>query len=214
MPEQYDEIAAIYARSLYELADEAGKLDKVGDIYDELLAIVEMTRADANLREFFSSPIIGVGRRSESLHTIFDGRISDMLLRFLLVANEKGRLGHLEQIVGAYDAIVQEAHGRIEVDLITASDEIVGSELIESVKKRVHDVLGKEPVLHHYTDPSMIGGIKLRIGDQLVDGSVATRLRRMKEEILGEGAVDMRADTRRFLDDDKNQGNNETTNRG
>ena len=68
-----------------------------------------------------------------------------------------------------------------------ADDEIVGSELVESVKKRVHDVLGKEPVLHHYTDPSMIGGIKLRIGDQLVDGSVATRLRRMKEEILGEG---------------------------
>jgi F-type H+-transporting ATPase subunit delta len=207
MPQQYDEVAAVYARSLYELADEAGNLDKVGDIYDELLAVVEMTRADANLHEFFSSPIIGVGRRRESLRTIFDGRISDMILRFLLVANEKGRLGHLEQIAGAYDALVQEAHGRVEVDLITASDEKVGRDLIESVKKRVHDVFGKEPVLHHHSDPAMIGGIKLRIGDQLLDGSVATRLRRMKEEILGEGAAGVRAETGRFLDDDKSKGN-------
>lgn len=206
MPQQYDEIAAVYARSLYELADDAGGLAKVGEIYDELIAIVEMTRGDKNLHEFLSSPIIGVGRRQQSLHAIFDDRISDMLLRFLLVANDKGRLGHLEQIAGAYDALVQEAHGRVEVDLITASTEDVPRELIEAVKDRVQSVLGKEPVLHHYSDPAMIGGIKLRIGDQLVDGSVATRLRRMKEEILGEGSTDLRAETSRFLAEDTNQG--------
>jgi len=206
MPQQYDAVAGVYARSLYELANEAGKLDKVGDVYDELHAIVEMTRADKNLKEFFASPIVGIGRRRDALKTIFEGRISDMLLRFMLVANEKGRLGHLDQIAGAYDALVQEAHGRIEVDVMTASDEKVGQDLIEAVKKRVQDVLGKEPVLHHYSDPAMIGGIKLRIGDQLVDGSVATRLRRMKEEILGEGATGVRAETERFLDEDTNQG--------
>lgn len=204
MPQQYDAVAAVYAKSLYELADEADGLDKVGDIYDELIAIVEMTRADSNLHEFFSSPIIGVGRREQSLHTIFDGRISDLLLRFLLVTNEKGRLGHLEQIAGAYDALVQEAYGRVEVDLVTASSEDLPHELIESVKNRVQAVLGKEPVLHHYSEPAMIGGIKLRIGDQLVDGSVATRLRRMREEILGEGLTEVRAETSRFLADDTN----------
>ena len=204
MPQQYDAVAGVYARSLYELASDAGGLEKVGEIYDELLALVEMIRADKNLREFFVSPIVGLGRRRDTLHKIFDGRISDMLLRFLLVANEKGRLGHLEQISGAYDALVQEAYGRIEVDLITASEENIGEELIESVKKRVHDVLGKEPVLHHYSDPAMIGGIKLRIGDQLVDGSVATRLRRMKEEILSDGPTELRSETSRFLADDTN----------
>ena len=204
MPQQYDAVAGVYARSLYELASDAGGLEKVGEIYDELLALVEMIRADKNLREFFVSPIVGLGRRRDTLHKIFDGRISDMLLRFLLVANEKGRLGHLEQISGAYDALVQEAYGRIEVDLITASEENIGEELIESVKKRVHDVLGKEPVLHHYSDPAMIGGIKLRIGDQLVDGSVATRLRRMKEEILSDGSTELRSETSRFLADDTN----------
>jgi len=206
MPQQYDEIAAVYARSLYELAHESGGIDKVGDVFDELAAIVDMVRADENLGEFFSSPIIGIERRREALKTIFEGRVSDMILRFILVANEKGRLGHLDQILGAYDALVQEAHGRIEVDLITASDETPGKELVESVKKRVQEVLGKEPVLHHYSDPAMIGGIKLRIGDQLVDGSVATRLRRMKEEILGEGSADVRSRTERFLEDNS-QGN-------
>ena len=101
---------------------------------------------------------------------------------------------------GAFDALVQEAHGRIEVDVITASEAEASPELLEAVRARVQSVLGKEPVLHHYADPAMIGGIKMRIGDQLVDGSVATRLRRMKEEILGKGATQVRSESERFLE--------------
>ena len=201
MGQQYDELAYVYARSLYELADAAGGLEKIGDVYDELFAIVEIARGDKAFGEFLASPIIGTSGRRDALKRILDGRVSDLVLRFLLVANEKGRLGHLDQITGAYDALVQEAHGRVEVDVITASDANVGAALIESVKARVQEVLGKEPILHHYTDPSMIGGIKLRIGDQLVDGSVATRLRRMKEDILGKGSASMRSSAGKFLED-------------
>ena len=66
--------------------------------------------------------------------------------------------------------------------------------------EKIRSATGKEPVLHTYSDPSMIGGIKLIIGDQLIDGSVATRLRRMREGIVGRGAVGLRAEAGRFLD--------------
>ncbi len=200
MAQQYDELAYVYARSLFELAEDAGGLDKIGEVLEEMQGIVELSRSDSAFREFLSSPIIGLGPRQKALKSIFDGRISDLVLRFLLVTNSKGRLGHIDQIAGAFDALVQEAHGRIEVDVITASEAEASPELLEAVRARVQSVLGKEPVLHHYADPTMIGGIKMRIGDQLVDGSVATRLRRMKEEILGKGATQVRSEAERFLE--------------
>ena len=68
------------------------------------------------------------------------------------------------------------------------------------MKEKIRSATGKDPVLHRRTDPSMIGGIKLLIGDKLYDGSVATRLRRLKEEVLGRGAAGVRAESARFLD--------------
>ncbi|MED6307370.1 MAG: ATP synthase F1 subunit delta [Planctomycetota bacterium] len=200
MPQEYDEVAGVYARSLYELAHEAGGLDKAEEVYAELDAIVEMSRADPRLREFLSSPILGKGAREQALRSAFENRVSDMLLRFLLVANDKGRLGELSNIASALDAMLQKAHGRIEVDVYTASSDQIGEELLEGVVEKIRSATGKEPVLHKYSDPSMIGGIKLLIGDQLIDGSVATRLRRMREGIVGRGAVGLRAEAGRFLD--------------
>ncbi|MEC8818187.1 MAG: ATP synthase F1 subunit delta [Planctomycetota bacterium] len=200
MPQEYDEVAGVYARSLYELAHEAGGLDKAEEVYAELDAIVEMSRADPRLREFLSSPILGKGAREQALRSAFENRVSDMLLRFLLVANDKGRLGELSNIASALDAMLQKAHGRIEVDVYTASADQIGEELLEGVVEKIRSATGKEPVLHQYSDPSMIGGIKLLIGDQLIDGSVATRLRRMREGIVGRGAVGLRAEAGRFLD--------------
>ena len=201
MPQQYDEVAGVYARSLYELAHEAGGIDKVEEIYAELDAVVEIARSDPRFREFLSSPILGKSAREQTIRTVFENRISDMLLRFLLVANDKGRLGELEHITSALDAMLQEAHGRIEVDVYTASDDQLGEELLATVRSKVQAATGKEPVLHHYSAPAMIGGIKLLIGDQLIDGSVATRLRRMREGILGAGSAGLRSESARFLED-------------
>ena len=137
MPQEYDEVAGVYARSLYELAHEAGGLDKAEEVYAELDAIVEMSRADPRLREFLSSPILGKGAREQALRSAFENRVSDMLLRFLLVANDKGRLGELSNIASALDAMLQKAHGRIEVDVYTASADQIGEELLEGVVEKI-----------------------------------------------------------------------------
>jgi F0F1-type ATP synthase delta subunit len=68
------------------------------------------------------------------------------------------------------------------------------------VREVVGRALGKEPVLHPYTEPSMLGGIKLRIGDQLIDASVASRLRKIRAGLLSEGAAHMRERIGRFFE--------------
>lgn len=194
-----DAVATVYARSLYELAESAGGTDKVAEIGDELEQICELTRSDASFRELLASPIIDRKERGGTLSSIFQDRITDLTLRFLLVVNEKGRLGHLEAISAAYQNLLQEAMGRIEVDVITPGP--IDQAQLESIGQRVKEAIGKEPVLHAYTEPGMIGGLKLRIGDQLIDGSAATRLRRIRQRLMSSGASAIRERAERIIEE-------------
>lgn len=200
MARQTDALAQIYARSLYELADNAGGPDKVAEVNAELEQICELAREDAALREFLASPLIDTERRGESLRSIFGNRITDLTLRFLLVLNGKDRLGHIEPITAAYDQIVQEAFGRIEVDVFHARPIEEGD--LEPLRKKIGEALGKEPVLHPYHEPSMIGGLKIRVGDRLIDGSISNRLRRLREQLMASGSAAIRQDPRRFIEGD------------
>ena len=196
---QTDALATVYAKSLFELASDAGGNDKVVEIADELEQICELLRQDKEVRLFFTSPIIDVPKRSETISAIFSNRVTDLTVRFLLVLNNKGRLNHLESISVAFDLLVQEAFGRVEVDVFTPT--AIDADSINIIKGKVQSMLGKEPVLHPYVDKKMLGGLKLRIGDQLIDGSVQTKLRRLSESIKNSGGTAIREQFETYLED-------------
>jgi F-type H+-transporting ATPase subunit delta len=198
MPTQTNALAAVYARSLFELAKQAGGQDKINEVVGELEQIQELLSENREFREFFSSPIVDREKRSKSISRMFENRITDLTLRFLLVLNQKGRLKEFAAIAAAFDHLVQEAFGRIEVDVYTAAP--LGREQLESLRKRIKDAIGRDPVLHPYTDASMLGGLKLRIGDQLIDGSVASKLRRMKRELMS-STGQLRDQLARFIEE-------------
>ena len=185
-----DAIAQVYAKSLYELADDAGGREKIVELAEELDQICELARGDRTFREFLASPIINTKARGEAIRRIFHSRITDLALRFLLVLNNKSRLRRLETISAAFDQLVHEALGRVEVDIYTPGP--LGREQLETIKQRIQDALGKDPVLYSYTDAAMIGGVRLRIGDRLIDGSVASRLRRLRQHLLTSGSSAVR----------------------
>ncbi|TSA40121.1 ATP synthase F1 subunit delta [bacterium] len=182
---QPDALAMMYARSLMELVEAKGGKDAAMDTLGELEDIVEMARGDAKFAEFLSSRVLAVGKRSASLERIFKGKINLTTLRFLQVVNEKGRLSHLPTIVAAFDALVQEKFGRVEVDVFTA--EPIDPEVSRRIAGRLGEALKKEVIVHPYTDGTMIGGMKLRMGDQLIDASVSTQLRKLKDRLASEG---------------------------
>jgi F-type H+-transporting ATPase subunit delta len=194
-----DALAQVYARSLFELAEEAGGREKIIEVGDELEQICETARGDRAFREFLGSPIVNRRARGATIAQIFRDRITDLTLRFLLVLNEKGRLGHLEPINAAYDQLVQEAYGRIEVDVFTPAP--LGDQQLHLIAERIRAALGKDPVLHRYTDRSMIGGLKLRVGDQLIDGSVSTRLRKLRQSLMTTGPSAVRARIERIIEE-------------
>ncbi len=196
---QPDALATMYARSLFELAFEKGGQETAEGIGGEIEDIVEIARSDASFSEFLASRVLGVDSRDESLKKIFEGRCSPLVLHFLQLLNRKGRLSHLPPIVAAYDQITQEHFGLVEVDVLTAAP--IDDEQLGHIREKLADALGKQPVLHPYTDPSMLGGLKLRIGDQLIDASVSTRLQNMRERLINRGGATIRGRSNELLDE-------------
>lgn len=192
-----DALSNVYARSLFELAQQAGGQDKITEVLGELEQIVDLLQTDRAVREFFASPVIDKAKRSASLRKIFGNRVTDLTLRFMLVLNDNGRLNHFQHVAEAVDHLMHEAFGRVEVEVITAAPIDRGQ--MDVIAAKIRQALGREPVLHPHTEPAMIGGLKLRIGDQLIDGSVANKLRRMKRDLLSDGASRLRDQMSRFI---------------
>jgi F-type H+-transporting ATPase subunit delta len=196
---QSDALAEIYAKSLFDLAMQEGGRERVESIAGEMEEVLDVARANPQFIEFLRSAILPMDKREKSLGAIFKGRISDLLLRFLLVLNRNERLGHVGAIQTAFDSMVQERFGRVEVDVFTAAPLDQGQ--LQHVADRLRKAMGREPVLHNYTDTTMIGGLRLQIGDQLIDASVATRLRRMRDRLSSEGGAQVRAKIDRIIDE-------------
>lgn len=196
-----DAVARVYAQSLLELAEAAGGDAKIAETGEELQALLEVVRGDATIAEFLRSPIVDREKRGASLRAVLDGRVSDLLLRFMLVLNGKGRLGRIDDIAAAYDELLNARFGKVEVDVFTVDGRLDDAQL-SLLSEKIRTRLGKEPVFHQYADASLIGGLVLRVGDQLIDGSVRGRLRGLREAILDGGSSTIRGKGEAFLSDD------------
>lgn len=196
-----DAVARVYAQSLLELAEAAGGEEKIAETGEQLQALLEIVQAEPAFAEFLRSPIVKRSSRGESLKRVLDGQVSDLLLRFILVLNDKGRLGRLADIAAAFDEMLNERFGRIEVDVFTVEGRLDDAQM-GLLADKVRSRLGKEPVFHQYSDPSLLGGLVLRVGDQLIDGSVRGRLRGLRESLMDRGATAIRADGEAFYAED------------
>lgn len=196
-----DAIARVYAQSLLELAEAAGGNEKVAETSEQLHAIVEIVRAESAFAEFLRSPIVKRSNRGASLQRILDGQVSDLLLRFILVLNDKGRLARLSDIAAAFEELLNDRFGRVEVDVFSVEGRLDDAQM-SLLSEKIRTRLGKEPVFHQHADPSLLGGLVLRVGDQLIDGSVRGRLRDLRESLLDRGAAAIQADGESFYSGD------------
>ena len=172
-------LAAAYARSVLELANDQKQAREIGSELEELGKIVDSDPAFAN---FLANPSVGETERGRMVEKVFRGRVSPLVMNFMLVANRKGRLGMLRQIAAAYEDLLEEQMGIIEVDATVAHK--LTAEQFEDVRQRVGQTLKREVVLHQYVDESIIGGMVLRIGDRLLDASVRAQLQALRQKLL------------------------------
>lgn len=194
-----DKIATVYANALLELAVKEGGNSRAQELGEELDALCEVIGANKAFVEFLGSPAVDRAARTATIDRVLKGRVSDAMYRFVRVVNHKGRLGHLLSMGKAYDTLLQKLFGKTEVDVYTVDGQPMGEATETLMREKLRATIGSEAIFHYYADKTMIGGIKLRIADQLVDGSVATQLRRLQETIIESGGAAVRGDSKRFI---------------
>jgi len=179
-PTHYSLAAVSYAQALLELAEEQKlPLESVGQ---ELQSLRELVETDETFRLYLGDPSVNSVARWAVLKRVFDGKLSPLVLHFLGVLNEKGRLSMLREITNAYDDLLDEKLGKVEVDLIVAQK--LSPDQLEDAKRRISQALKREAVVHPYVDESIIGGIIVRVGDKLIDASVKSQLQSMRERLI------------------------------
>ena len=171
--------AVTYARSLLELAQERNIAQPIGA---ELASIREVLDANPTFREFLRDPAIGAEERTGVVDRVLRSRVDPLLGNFLGVMNLHGRLGLLDEVAAAYEQLLDELTGKVEVD-VTVAQQLTPDEL-EQVRQRVSSALKKDAVVHQYVDDSIIGGLVLRVGDKLIDASVRSQLETMRRQFL------------------------------
>lgn len=186
---QFDSVAQVYAQALLDMTGEAGQQDAVSDEMDRLH---QMFERHPDLLRQLSSRMISVEERAQSLERIFKGKVSDLLYRFLLVVNQKNRLEALPAIAAAYGRLEDERNGVVEADVWVAGK--LSDEQSQSIRDAVGRVVGKNVVLREHVDESLLGGVKIRVGDKLMDGSVATQMRLLRSRLIEVGHQKARAE--------------------
>ncbi|MCJ7497472.1 MAG: ATP synthase F1 subunit delta [candidate division Zixibacteria bacterium] len=168
-----------YALALFNAA---GSANLTREIQEDLSLISEFWEKNAELRAFLEAPQISHEEKGKMLQESFRGRISELLLQFLLFLLNKGRLQHISGINTRYDKLLKEKEGLVEAQVITvlSLDEKLSFPLKEILEKKT----GKKVSLIFKTDPRLIGGIRVIIGNQIIDHSIRTELDKLKEKLL------------------------------
>jgi F-type H+-transporting ATPase subunit delta len=175
---QHSQSAVTYARSLLELANERNEAEAINA---DLQALREAIESDRSFQEFLSNPSVSVSDRARVIKQTLEGRTSQLLRNFVGVLAANGRLGLLAEAAAAYDELLGEQLGKIEVDVIVAQ-RLTGDQL-EQVRQKVSQALKKDAVVHQYVDESIIGGLILRVQDKLIDASVKHQLDAMRDKL-------------------------------
>jgi F-type H+-transporting ATPase subunit delta len=175
-------LAISYAQALLDLATEANSAPVVGQ---EMRDIQQIIQADPAFAQILSDPAIGKEERGRLLHRTFDGRASDLIVRFLGLVNEKARLNLFSDMAQAYGELLDKQQGKVEVDVTVV--ERLDPQQLEAVRQKVGAALKRDPVIHQYVDSSIIGGLILRVQDQLIDGSVRAQLQSLRRKLVESG---------------------------
>jgi F-type H+-transporting ATPase subunit delta len=176
---QYSPVALSYARALLDLGREQNAHERIGK---DLAAVRQIIESEPQFGQFLRDPAISRDERRTVVDRILRPLVHPLVGNFLLVANEHGRLGFLDQIAAAYKALLDELLGNVEVEL-TVAHELTPDQL-EMVRLRVSDALKKNARIKQNVDDSIIGGMVLKVEDTLIDASVKSQLRAMKKQLL------------------------------
>ena len=173
-------IAKNYAEALIDLAQKDGDLAKWGRLIDQF---AEAMNNDAKLSGFLASPRIAGSDKNKVLAQALEGQVPATFLKFLQAMVRNRRQMLIPMVATEYHALVDIVENRVHASVTVAKAASEADQ--KSIAERLSKVVGKTVVPHFYVNPAVLGGLVVRVGDTVLDGSVRRRLARLKSQMLG-----------------------------
>jgi F-type H+-transporting ATPase subunit delta len=172
-----EEIAEVYARSLFEVAREQDRLDAVRD---QLNQFATALNDDRQLAVFFFSPYFSTEEKKDGLRRGIDGA-DEAFMNFLEALVERHRMPVIFRIRTRFEEMWDKENKLLPVQVTSAIE--LDRATVESIGKRIGEQTGNQIELSSHVDPEILGGIVLRVGNFVLDASIRTRLEKLRRQV-------------------------------
>ena len=172
-----EELAEVYARALFEVAREQGKLDL---LRDQLAQFADALEGDRQLAIFFFSPYFSTAEKEQGLTRVLEGA-DESFVNFLRLLIEKHRMPVLFRIRQVYQGMWDEENKVLPVEITSAIE--LDPATTESLGSTIGERAGRKVTLAARVDPEIIGGIIVRVGNSILDASIRNRLEQLRRHV-------------------------------
>ena len=173
-------IARNYAEALFASGERTGSTDLYANLLEAVAGAIE---ANDTVRDFLESPRVPKAKKEEVLSRALKQHAPEQFLKFLGAVVKRGRQGMFPAISKEYLALVDKKLNRVHAGVTVAREPDLALQGV--VKRRLSEVLGMEVIPHFRTDKAILGGLVIRVGDRIMDGSVRRRMVTLRRKLIG-----------------------------
>lgn len=171
-------VAKRYAKALFEVAQQN---QAISQVEDELKVVVEAVENSEDVKRFLQAPNIDLTIKLDVFRKAIEGKVSDAVLNLVNVLITNGRENMMQAVSDAYVKVAGQALGQADATVVSAYP--LTAPEIELIAEHFGKVVNKKIRVHNKVDRSVIGGIQVRIGDRLYDGSISGKLARLEKSL-------------------------------
>jgi F-type H+-transporting ATPase subunit delta len=177
-----EELAQVYGRSLFEVAEEQGKVDVLREQLGQFADALEQNRA---LKLFFFSPYFSTAEKQQALDGLLDGAEAEFL-SFLKLLIENHRMPVIFRLRREYERLWADANKVLPVQVTSAIE--LDEATTESIGASIGQSTSRKVTLSTRVDPDILGGIVVRVGNSILDASIRSRLEQLRKQVASAAA--------------------------
>ena len=174
-----DEMTRAYAGALFDIGIEKGKIDQ---IEEELNLITEIVIENRDFQLFLNAPSITKAFKKEFIEKIFSSIFSETIMSFLCVLIDKERQSRISEINESLIELIDSENNRQRVEIVSSVR--LDKDILEKIENILCKKLNKNIIITEIIDTSILGGVIIKIGDLIYDGSIIKDLQKMRRNLL------------------------------
>lgn len=175
----YEYLDRRYALALYQVAEEKGKVD---EYLEDLRQIVDIIDKSEDFQQIIKHPQISTSKKKQTFISLFKGNVDEELLSFLLILIEKDRILYLKEKLNEMEKIHLERKNTLEAIVKTVLP--LSKDQKHKLRAKLSEMYDKNIMLREELDNSIIGGVYVRVGNNVIDGTIKSKLDEMKKVVL------------------------------